>query len=218
MSEIPEDGPRLDPALAAALAHADARRLRAALAAHPGREADPTVDPRPPRFAAVALVLRLGAEGALELLFVKRAEYEGDPWSGHVAFPGGRREPGDASLWDTAARETWEETGLDLRRDGVLLGTLDELHPRTPVLPSIVVRPHVVVAAPRNPFTLSPEVAAAFWMPVRRLVEPDAHTTATVRVRGAELRVPSVVHEGHTIWGMTHRIVHQFLERFSAGD
>jgi 8-oxo-dGTP pyrophosphatase MutT (NUDIX family) len=205
-------GRALRPALAAALAHPDAHRLRAALAARPGEEADLTLDPRPPRFAAVALVLRVGDAGTLELLFVKRAEYEGDPWSGHVAFPGGRREEGDATLWDTAARETWEETGLDLRRDGVVLGTLDELHPRTPVLPPIVVRPYVVVAAPRGPMVLSPEVAAAFWMPLRRFAEPDARATSTVRARGVELRVPSFVHEGHTIWGMTHRIVEQFLE------
>jgi 8-oxo-dGTP pyrophosphatase MutT (NUDIX family) len=212
----PEPAPARAAALAAALAHPDAQRLRAALAARPGVEADPGVDARPPRFAAVALVLRVGAEGGLELLFVKRAEYEGDPWSGHVAFPGGRREPGDATLWDTAARETWEETGLDLRRDAHVVGTLDELHPRTPVLPSIVVRPYVVVAAPRGPFTLSPELAAAFWMPVRRFSEPGVGVTSRVLVRGATLAVPSFVHEGHTIWGMTHRILEQFLERLGS--
>jgi hypothetical protein len=73
----------------------------------------------------------------------------GDPWSGHVAFPGGRAEPGDASPWHTAARETWEETGLDLLAAGRLLGTLDELYPRTPVLPPVVVRPHVAVVGGR---------------------------------------------------------------------
>ena len=72
-------------------------------------------DAPPARRAAVALVLRGpgdasgdGAEGPIELLFVKRAEWEGDPWSGHVAFPGGRHEPQDETLWDTAARETHE--------------------------------------------------------------------------------------------------------------
>jgi 8-oxo-dGTP pyrophosphatase MutT (NUDIX family) len=201
------------PALAALLARDDVRRLRAALSASLGREAVVYPDEAPPRRAAVALVLRAGEGGLLELLFVKRAEYEGDPWSGHVAFPGGRHEPGDATPWDTAARETWEETGLDLRRDGRVLGTLDELHPRTPVLPSIVVRPHVVAAAPSGPLALSSELAAAFWMPLCRFAEAGVSTTSVVRARGMEMRVPSFVHEGHTIWGMTHRILQQLLDR-----
>ena len=210
--------------LAALLAHPDVERLRGALAARPGAPYEPRDDDLPVRRAAVALVLRgpeaaggPGAVGPVELLFVKRAEWEGDPWSGHVAFPGGRHEPGDATLWDTAARETHEETGLDLRRDGVVLGVLDDLHPRTPVLPSIAVRPYVVAAAPADPLALSDELAAAFWVPVGWFGEAGASTTSTVRARGMELRVPSFVRDGHTIWGMTHRILGQFLERLAGG-
>ena len=211
--------------LDALLEHPDVRRLRAALAARPGAAYESPPGAPPARRAAVALVLR-GPDpeegddpraGALELLFVKRAEWEGDPWSGHVAFPGGRHEPQDPTLWDTAARETGEETGLDLRRDGVVLGVLDDLHPRTPVLPSIAVRPYVVAAAPAGPLALSDELAAAFWVPVRWFHEPGSSTTSVVRARGAELTVPSFVRDGHTIWGMTHRILQQFLERLASG-
>jgi 8-oxo-dGTP pyrophosphatase MutT (NUDIX family) len=202
-------------ALAAVRAHPELARLADALAARPGVRA--TIGPRDPapKRAAVALVFRLGADAAPELLFVKRAEYPGDPWSGHVAFPGGRREPGDRDAWDTAARETWEETGLDLRRHGALLGTLDDLHPRHPGLPDIVVRPHVAVAAPRTALALSDEVAAAFWVPVRRFGEPDAARQSVVQARGRSLVVPSFVHDGHTIWGLTHRILTQLLERLA---
>ncbi|GLC24238.1 NUDIX hydrolase [Roseisolibacter agri] len=205
--------PALPHALADGLAHPEIARLAAALAARPGRPARIHPDDRPPRHAAVALVLRLREDGTPELLFVKRAEYEGDPWSGHVAFPGGRAEPDDATPWDTAARETWEETGLELRRDGLLLGTLDDLYPRNPALPAIVVRPHVALAAP-GPLVLSDELAAAFWVPIRRFGEPGFATTSTVQARGHALTVPSFVHDGHTIWGMTHRIVEQLLERW----
>ncbi len=66
--------------------------------------------------AAVALVLRDAGPGGIELLFIRRAEHEKDPWSGHMGFPGGRAEPGDAGLEGTAVRETLEETGLDLAR------------------------------------------------------------------------------------------------------
>lgn len=188
-------------------------RLAGRLAAHPGAVVTLAPGDPEPRRAAVAVVLHLepGAR-APTVLFVKRAEYPGDPWSGHVAFPGGRAEPGDATPWDTAARETWEETGLDLRTNARLLGTLDELHPRTPTLPPIVVRPHVVVADAPGPLRLSDELAGAFWAPLDALRGPEADRPSAVVARGHTLVVPSFVYAGHTIWGMTERILRQLLQ------
>ena len=186
--------------------------LAAALARRPGAEVDAGVAARR---AAVALVLRAATDGTLELLFIKRAEYEGDPWSGHIAFPGGRQEPGDPSLEHTAVRETREELALDLHADGRVLGTLDDLHPRNPALPPIVVRPFVAVVRPDVELVPSDEVALAFWVPVPLLQAPDASVESTIEVRGARWRVPSFVHEGHTIWGMTERILRQLLDRMS---
>ena len=77
--------------------------------------------------AAVSLVLRTAAE--LEVLLIKRAESERDPWSGHMALPGGRREPGDPDLAGTAIRETAEETGVELEARGWRLGRLAEVSP-----------------------------------------------------------------------------------------
>lgn len=205
-------------ALQAALAHPLVARLGRRLTAVPGRPATIPAGAPVPRRAAVALVLRVGEDGAAALLFVRRAEYPGDPWSGHVAFPGGRHEPGDATLWETAARETHEETGLDLARDARLLGTLDELHPRTPLLPPIVVRPYVVVAAPRSPLALSDELQAAFWVPLARFGEAGVARTSAVEAHGMTLTVPSFVHEGHTIWGMTERILGQLLARLAESE
>ena len=104
--------------------------IREALAAHAPKRADPTDRME----AAVAIVFAPGARGALELLFIKRASVDGDPWSGQMAFPGGRRDPGDDDLFATSVRETLEETGIDLPRDA-LLGELDDLAPMTPVRP-----------------------------------------------------------------------------------
>src|SRR5262245_4891896 len=91
--------------------------------------------------AAVSVILRDGDEG-LETLFIHRAVRVGDTWSGQIAFPGGRREPRDRDLLATAIRETHEEIGVDLA-SAERLGVLDDLHPRTPVLPPVVVRPFV---------------------------------------------------------------------------
>jgi 8-oxo-dGTP pyrophosphatase MutT (NUDIX family) len=197
---------------AALLAHPDARWLQRVLAERPGAVAGAGLEVRR---AAVALLLRPAGDG-LELLFIKRAEYPGDPWSGQVAFPGGRQEPQDASLRETALRETWEETGVDVARDGLVLGTLDELWPRTPVLPPIVVRPYVAVVVPEVRLELSDEVAAAFWAPLDLLRHPDATFEATVVVRGEEQRVPALRHADYTIWGMTERIFRDFLRRLAA--
>lgn len=193
----------------ALLAHPMVVRLARALAGRPGAHADADVSVRR---AAVAVVLAPGDAGEPELLFIKRAEYAGDPWSGQIAFPGGRQEPSDLTLEHTAIRETWEETGLDLR-GAMAIGTLDEIHPRTPVLPPIVVRPYVFLAPAPVELALSAEVAAAFWAPLPVLVRPEAAFEATVEVRHEERRVPAIRHAEYTIWGMTERILRELFAR-----
>ena len=201
--------------LDAFLAQPDVARLARALAERPGVIAVP--DPGA-RLAAVALILRAGQAGEPELLFIRRAEHPGDPWSGHVAFPGGRKDPSDATLEATAMRETLEETGIDLARDGVLIGRLDDLQPRTPTLPPVVVRPFVAAILPRVTLTLNDECADAFWAPLAWLRDPASRLESVVRVRDADMRVPSYRRGEHVIWGMTERILQQFLSYLAAGD
>jgi 8-oxo-dGTP pyrophosphatase MutT (NUDIX family) len=197
-------------ALGAVRAHPEIARLARALHEHPGRSAAPD---EPVRHAAVLLALRLGEHGDLELLMIKRAEAERDPWSGHVACPGGRMEPGDHDLQQTAIRETWEETGIDVGSDGEILGTLDDVYPRTPVLPPIVVRPYVGIVRPDVRIVASPEVAEAFWVPIPALRERASWGTGLVMVRGLEEERPVFRHGGYTVWGLTERVLRQFLER-----
>jgi 8-oxo-dGTP pyrophosphatase MutT (NUDIX family) len=196
--------------LAVVRAHPEIARLAVALHEHPGTPAEPD---EPVRHAAVLLALRLGEHGDPELLMIKRAEAERDPWSGHVACPGGRMEPGDHDLQQTAIRETWEETGIDVGRDGEILGTLDDVYPRTPVLPPIVVRPYVGVVRPDVRIVASPEVAEAFWVPIPALRERASWGTGLVMVRGSEEERPVFRHGGYTVWGLTERVLRQFLER-----
>lgn len=165
------------------------------------------------RSAAVALVLRAAELRGLELLFIRRAEYAEDPWSGQVAFPGGRHEPGDESLERTAIRETWEETGIDLAASGAILGALDDVRPNTVRLPRIVVRPFVAAVSADAEIEESGEVAEAFWVPLDALREESGWSETEVDARGIALRVRAFQHGDHIVWGMTERIVRQLLER-----
>jgi 8-oxo-dGTP pyrophosphatase MutT (NUDIX family) len=156
--------------------------------------------------AAVAVILHDGDEG-IEALFIHRAVRIGDTWSGQIAFPGGRREPGDVDLLDTAIRETHEEIGVDLT-SAERLGTLDDLYPRTPVLPPVVVRPFVFALTSRPPIVLNPEVQDAFWVSFRSLAGPGVRGEVTIDHPGIPRRVlPSYTLGKRTIWGMSERIL-----------
>lgn len=194
------------------LAHPELERLAAVLRRQPGRELRPE---EPARWAAIALVLRLGALGHPELLMIKRAEAEHDPWSGHIACPGGRAEPSDPDLAHTAMRETWEETGIDLERQGRLLGTLDDMSPIAPVLPRMVVRPFVAAVPSTVEIVQSAEVAEAFWVPLPALRERSAWASGAVSIRGVRREVNTFTHGNHMVWGLTERVLQQLLGRMA---
>lgn len=156
---------------------------------------------------AVALILAPGAHG-LEALFIRRAEREGDPWSGHIGLPGGRREPTDLDLLATAMRETEEEVGV-LLPAAHLLGPLDDLHPRTPRLPQLVIRPFVFGLPERPAATLSDEVAEVIWLPLNKF--ESCHGTSNVSIAGKPTDVECYNARGLVIWGLTYRILRGFL-------
>jgi 8-oxo-dGTP pyrophosphatase MutT (NUDIX family) len=189
-------------------AHPDIVNLRSALESHHAVGAD---EQDGIRRAAVALIIRAGDNGAPELLFIKRSEYPADPWSGQVAFPGGREEAADPTLADTAIRETREETGIDLVRDATVIGTLDDLRPQTVRLPAVIVRPYVVLLNRFEPLVLSDEVAVAFWVPLEAFKDANAWRDTAVLARGVQLNTRAFHREGHVIWGMTERILAQLL-------
>lgn len=163
--------------------------------------------------ASVALVLLARDAGAVELLLIERAMRDGDPWSGHMALPGGRRDPGDVDVVATAVRETHEEVGIDLARDGSVLGRLDELRAVARHRPlDLVISP--IVFALSRPVTPRPnprEVESAVWVPLEFLASPAACTTYTRTLDGITSDFPAYRYERYTIWGLTHRILEGFL-------
>jgi 8-oxo-dGTP pyrophosphatase MutT (NUDIX family) len=193
-------------------------RIAGALAARPPRlvpRCSP-VHPAPElwldrRCASVALVVRpRGAE--LELLLIKRATAEGDPWSGHMALPGGRRGPSDSSSTETAVRECLEEVGLDLARIGRPLGQLDDVEPRSGA-PAVVVSSFVFAVPEDAVVRPNHEVALAMWVPLSHLADPASVTEHLHEPgSGTALRFPAIGYQDHVIWGITHRIIAHFLE------
>jgi 8-oxo-dGTP pyrophosphatase MutT (NUDIX family) len=168
------------------------------------------------RDAAVAVIFRVAGDDALELLMIERAAYAGDPWSGHVAFPGGRREAHDATLLETALRETREEIGVDVLGAGRVLGALDRVNPMSPALPPIAIAPFVALLSSHIAITLSDEVAGAFWVPLEVLQRVDASSEVEVELsNGTRRTVRAFVHGRYTIWGLTERILRDLLARLS---
>lgn len=169
--------------------------------------------------AAVALLLRPAAEaaggsvdGSAEILFIRRAEREGDPWSGHIAFPGGRPEAGEADLLAVAVRETVEEVGIDVRRGGRVIGRLPTVEPLSARLPPIDVTPFVALAPEGAGVRPDPgEVEEAFWVPLAALRSAGRSAVVRHAIRGELREWTAYPSPSGPIWGITERILTGFL-------
>lgn len=167
--------------------------------------------------AAVAAILREppGAEGA-ELFFIRRAEHPRDPWSGHIAFPGGRRDPEDESLLATAIRETREEVGIDLSRDHYLARLPDvPAFMRSTTRKTLVVTPFVF--ALRSDVRVVPndgEVASTLWVPLAALARGEGRSTFKLDYEGESFDLPCFHLEPgqQRLWGVTYRMLEALLD------
>ena len=160
--------------------------------------------------AAVAAVLRYhGRAEEPDVLFIRRTSKPSDPWSGHIAFPGGRREPSDRDLVHTATRETAEEVGVDLERDGELIGRLDDVQAISKARPmDLVIVPHVfVVHRPVELVCEQSEVAEAMWSPIGPMVRGEIDTVHPYEREGRRLELPGYRVGPHVVWGLTYRML-----------
>lgn len=187
--------------------------FRSGLARSRAAAAQSAAPPAAPAYAAVALILREGPRGA-EVLFIERAMREGDPWSGHMAFPGGRLEGDDDSAWTAACRETREEVGLEIT-DAEYLGHVCDLTGRAGSPRPLVVSAHAFHLGEERPLALDEnEVRSAFWFPLAALHEPERRTTHRIPQLPEHVFPAIVVGDPgrHFVWGLTYR----FLERMFA--
>jgi 8-oxo-dGTP pyrophosphatase MutT (NUDIX family) len=181
--------------------------VRRALALRPSTR---VVEPAASR-AAVALILREVARH-LELLFIRRAEHDRDPWSGQMGFPGGRAEPGE-DLRSTAVREAAEEIDLRLPADQ-FLGELDEIRAMARMRPmDLTIKPFVFgLREPGVPLRPSPEVTSLHWIPLDEIRGTRWRGTLELDHQGTTLNFPCLRYQGLVIWGLTYRMFTNFSE------
>jgi 8-oxo-dGTP pyrophosphatase MutT (NUDIX family) len=186
------------------------RELNDALTSRNGTTPDDTPDPTDRVEAAVSMVVRIGDQ--LDFLLIKRASSDRDPWSGQMALPGGRWDPTDSSLLETAIRETREETGVDLRESGVTLGRLDDVRPASKRLPKMRIAPFVfAVPHGTEAAVASSELQSVHWVSLDSLRSPTVQASIAIDVGGTARTFPSYALVGEHVWGLTHRILTDFL-------
>jgi 8-oxo-dGTP pyrophosphatase MutT (NUDIX family) len=159
------------------------------------------------RFAAVSMILR--GRKSPSVLLIERARRAGDPWSGQIAFPGGKMQDGDKSARDTAVRETKEEVGVDLdgAADFLGYGEVTTTHTGTmDVVPSVFSLRHQVKIRPNG------EVASFQWIELEDLLAPRARSSYQLRYEGRAVQTPAYAVGGYVVWGLTYRIISKLLD------
>lgn len=153
--------------------------------------------------AAVGLILKTGKED-YEILFVKRVKRSSDPWSGQIAFPGGKHDPEDKTLKDTVIREIYEETGIYLQEDS-FLGVLSVIKSRPNQ--NIKILPFIALLKEKPVIKLSKnELDSYFWIPYKKIV--NSKGIAEINNR----KVPAYIFKEKIVWGVTYRIIRKFRE------
>ncbi len=164
-----------------------------------------------PRQASVAMILS-GREKDLDVCFIRRAERAGDPWSGQVAFPGGKADSLDKDAHSVAERETHEEVGLKLTENH----RVGPLPTRQVATRNLVLSPfiyHIDTAEKATVFAREPaEVAHVFWVPLRHLFTPSSATELEYPMAGSGMTYPGIRYEEDVIWGLTLNVLDSFAQ------
>ncbi|MGH7896913.1 MAG: NUDIX hydrolase [Candidatus Binatia bacterium] len=185
------------------------RRIEEALLAH--RPKLVSLQGEPFR-AAVAVIFEERPDDVYGL-FIHRAVNQHDPWSGHMGFPGGGKEPSDPDVHETVLREVEEEIGLDLRKCARPIGRLDEIRgvARGRQL-DLVISPFVFVMRESAECKLNHEVQSVLWVPLSFLEDAGNESIVEHRINDLPMRLPAYIYQDRTIWGLTFRMLQNLLE------
>ena len=161
--------------------------------------------------AAVAIMVREGQE-ATELLMIRRATREGDPWSGHMGFPGGRRDPEDRSNFSCALRETEEELGVDLSRWGAPLGELSDVNTGwRKDRPEMLVTPFIFSVSELPELTPNDEVDDVVWVPLHFLMDEGNREPLEWEWKGQKMETDSYLYDCYRIWGLSLMMIDEMM-------
>lgn len=163
--------------------------------------------------ASVMMVIR-NIDCKLDLLFIKRPEHPGDTFSGHVAFPGGKKMDEDTDLLETAIRETSEEVGIDLRECGRVIGKLDDTKPNSKRADFIIVTPYVSFITGDVEIKTNHEVDEYIWVPLDHLLD-ERNMRVRTKIRN-DVHIDDYVfsYDKYIIWGMTGRVLWNFISEY----
>ena len=167
----------------------------------------------PAEHAAVAMILRETRSGPVETLFIRRVEHPNDPWSGHMAFPGGRMDPDDGAIESVARRETFEEIGIEMD-DKLLIGRMDDIDGARGRPVTLWVTPFVYRCPVQAELELGLEVADSVWIPLTYLADPSNVRPYFLPAGPPDYGFPSFQYGHYTVWGLTYRILADFMNLF----
>ena len=173
------------------------------------------VEPLPSKRAAVAISVRSGVSGP-EILMIQRAVRQGDPWSGHMGFPGGRKDESDASDMACAKRETREEIGFDLDIYGELVCQLSDVNTGWRAdRPEMLVAPFVFKVGSTPVFELNHEVDDTLWVPLSFLLNDANRSRHQWDWRGEVLESDAFTFDDRLIWGLSLMMIDELLQIIS---